>query len=172
MPTLSLRTLCLCVKLSRLSPMSCSLSAVACELSFPRSPLLASLTSHTQLIENKSTLSPFPATLTSRVKPKSFVCRSYKKHGWGIGLRSNRPCPHDPPLLCETSVNSAPLRYLFSLLPTSVTHTNTRIPFPLMDLLHNSLDTPGEGYVPAISHRPPDSGNKGHRSLPHEPTHL
>jgi hypothetical protein len=58
------------------------------------SPFPAILTSSLQLIENTATLSPVPATLTSRVKHKSFVCHSYKKHrGWGtLPLLT----PHDP----------------------------------------------------------------------------
>jgi hypothetical protein len=50
------------------------------------SPFAATLTDSSQLIENPATLSPAFATLTSRVKHKSFVCHSYKKHrGWGRG---------------------------------------------------------------------------------------
>ena len=37
-----------------------------------------------QVSENTATLSPFAATLTRRVKPKSCVCHSYKKHR-GVG---------------------------------------------------------------------------------------
>ena len=47
-------------------------------------PFLATLASHRQLAENKTTLSRAIATLTDHVKHKSFVCHSYKKHlGWG-----------------------------------------------------------------------------------------
>jgi hypothetical protein len=47
-------------------------------------PFLATLASHRQLAENKTTLSPAVATLTDRVKHKSFACHSYKKQpGWG-----------------------------------------------------------------------------------------
>jgi hypothetical protein len=47
-------------------------------------PFLATLQSHQQLAENKTTLSRAIATLTDHVKHKSFVCHSYKKHlGWG-----------------------------------------------------------------------------------------
>jgi len=84
MPALSLRTLCLCVEPSSLHPLNCGLSAVGCKLSFPLSPLFASLTRDAQLLENKATLSPFPATLTSRVNPKSLICHSYEKHR-GVG---------------------------------------------------------------------------------------
>ena len=48
------------------------------------SPLLATLPDQSQLTENPATLSPFAATLTSRVKSNPFVCHSYKKTpGWG-----------------------------------------------------------------------------------------
>jgi hypothetical protein len=47
-------------------------------------PLSATLTDNPQLHENKATLSPAFATLTRRVKHKSFICHSYKKHG-GVG---------------------------------------------------------------------------------------
>jgi hypothetical protein len=52
-------------------------------------PRRATLASHLQLAENKTTLSPAVATLTSRVKHNPFVCHSYKKHpGWGLHLSS------------------------------------------------------------------------------------
>ena len=55
----------------------------------PLTPFPATLTSHLQLAENKTTLSPAVATLTSRVKPKSFACHSYKKpRGWGYLLQA------------------------------------------------------------------------------------
>jgi len=51
---------------------------------WPVTPLSATLTVTSQTTENKTTLSSVFATLTSRVKHKSFVCHSYKKHpGWG-----------------------------------------------------------------------------------------
>src|SRR5579859_7802027 len=51
--------------------------------SCPVSLFLATLTALPQLKENKVTLSPVVATLTSHVKANPFVCRSYKKHpGW------------------------------------------------------------------------------------------
>ena len=58
---------------------------------------LATLAGHPQLTENPAALSPLPATLTSRVKPKSCVCHSYKKHpGWGT------PCKGKSSLCCRT----------------------------------------------------------------------
>jgi hypothetical protein len=46
-------------------------------------PFPATLTSHLQLAENTTTLSPAFAALARRVKHKSFVCHSYRKHrGW------------------------------------------------------------------------------------------
>ena len=136
MPALSLRTLCLCVKPSPHSPLVCGLSAVGGELSFPLSPLFATLTSHTQLVENKATLSPFPATLRSRVKHKSFVCHSYEKHR-GVG---------ESVLFFARHAQRVP----------STTHSDARISNPLIGLLHNSLDTPG-GWGYADRHRPANS---------------
>ena len=82
---------------SRLSPLhglsvSAFSSSDVCPFNFKLStvnllsltPFPATLTSHLQLAENKTTLSPAVATLTSRVKPKSFACHSYKKP-WGRG---------------------------------------------------------------------------------------
>ena len=47
-------------------------------------PFPATLTSHLQIAENATTLSPAFATLARRVKHKFFVCHSYRKHpGWG-----------------------------------------------------------------------------------------
>jgi hypothetical protein len=43
-------------------------------------PFPASLTDKSQLAENPATLSSFAATLTRRVKHKSFACHPYKKH--------------------------------------------------------------------------------------------
>ena len=57
----------------------------------PSSPLSATLTDNPQLHENKATLSPAFATLTRRVKHKSCVCHSYRKHrGWGSHLSNER----------------------------------------------------------------------------------
>ena len=70
---------------------------------FPVTPFPATLTSLLQTAENATTLSPAVATLTERVKHKSFVCHSCKKHP-GVGI------PHKNfPLLHSSifSVNSA-----------------------------------------------------------------
>ena len=161
MPPLPLRTPCLCVKPSPLSPLICGLSAVGCELSFPLSPLFATLAGHTQIAGNKTTLSPFPATLTSRVKHKSFVCHSYEKHrgvGWHIPYFAHRS-----PLLA------------------SPTHRSTRNSNPLMRLRTTPVIPGGKGYVPR--HRPANSDFRlqvrllrvtSHESpvTTHEPTHL
>jgi len=76
-------------------------------------PFPATLTSHLQLVENAAALSPAFATLTRRVKHKSFVCHSYKKHpGWG-GPRQSRvssSLQNLPTLNCQPTVN-------FILLP-------------------------------------------------------
>ena len=57
---------------------------IGCDLSTANflslSPFFATLTSDPQLAENPATLSPVSATLTSRVKHKSFACHSYRKH--------------------------------------------------------------------------------------------
>jgi hypothetical protein len=66
-------------------------------------PRRATLALDSQLTENPATLSPFPATLTSRVNPNPFVCHSYKKHP-GVGVSRQIF-----PLSCSSifSVNSA-----------------------------------------------------------------
>jgi|HubBroStandDraft_1064217.scaffolds.fasta_scaffold113162_2 hypothetical protein len=52
-------------------------------------PLSVTLARSPQSTEIAAALSPFPATLTSFVRPKPFVCHSYKKtRGWGAGLLS------------------------------------------------------------------------------------
>jgi len=62
----------------------CSLATV------PVTPFSATLTGHWQPTEKPATLSPAVATLTRRVKHKSFVCHSYRKHaGWGLPFSSN-----------------------------------------------------------------------------------
>jgi hypothetical protein len=62
--------------------------AVGCQLlavSSRATPFFATPACSLQPIENTATLSPVSATLTSRVKPKSCVCHSYRKHrGWGM----------------------------------------------------------------------------------------
>jgi hypothetical protein len=71
------------------------LSTVNCS---PLTPFPATLAGHPQLTENPATLSPLPATLTSRVKPKSRVCHSCKKTP-GVG---DAPCKRKSPLCCRT----------------------------------------------------------------------
>src|SRR5579864_6071248 len=69
-----------------LSPLPATLASTPrrrCEMP-PVTPLFATLTDHSQLNENPATLSPFAATVTSRVKHNFFVCHSYKKHP-GVG---------------------------------------------------------------------------------------
>ncbi len=84
MSALTLRTPSLCTRFSPITPSIRGPLAVGCDLS-PLSPLPATLTGNSQLTENKVTLSPFRATLTSRDKHKSFVWHSYKKQaGWGV----------------------------------------------------------------------------------------
>ena len=74
------------------------------------SPLSATLTDNPQLDENKTTLSLAFATLTGRVKHKSFVCHSYKKHR-GVGYHSLAD-PASFRSLCFTSANGLPPRFL------------------------------------------------------------
>src|SRR5580698_8258157 len=114
MPAPSLRTLCLCIKPSPLPLSSGRLSAVGCELPPRQSPLAATLLERLELAENKTTLGSFTATVTAAVKPKSFVCHSYKKHGGGRGGRS----------------------HLRSPLAASATRRNARNSNPLIRLLH------------------------------------
>jgi hypothetical protein len=53
-------------------------------------PFPATLTSALQITEKPASLSPAFATLTSRVKHKSRVCHSYKKHpGWRVPFSPN-----------------------------------------------------------------------------------
>src|SRR5579859_5471524 len=85
MSALPLRTLTPCVTLSPLFHPNCGPSSIGRKLSSPLGPLFATLTSCVQAAENTATLSPFPATLTSNLKHKSFVCHSYRKQGgWGV----------------------------------------------------------------------------------------
>jgi hypothetical protein len=66
------------------------------------SPFPATLTSTLQITEKPASLSPAFATLTSRVKHKSCVCHSCKKHpGWGV--------PFSPNLRTIKRVEAAPI---------------------------------------------------------------
>jgi len=57
----------------------------------PVTPFSAALSGHSQLTENPSTLTSAFVTLARRVKHKSFVWHSYKKHpGWGYSTLSSR----------------------------------------------------------------------------------
>ena len=69
-------------------------------------PFPATLTSYLQLAENKTTLNPVVATLTDRVKHKSFACHSYKKHP-GVGYL---PAPALFRFIRPTLVNSFRIR--------------------------------------------------------------
>jgi hypothetical protein len=117
-----LLTSCLRVKLSRVPLSSCRLSAVGCRLSFPPIPL--------------------PATLAARVKPKSFICNAYKKHG-GVRVGSTFFIPHSTP-------------------GTSTTRRNARNSNPTIRLLHNSR-THGVGGTPSseVKHQlsPPEASS-------------
>jgi hypothetical protein len=68
----------------------------------PLSPVFATLTVHSQLVENTITLSLAFATLTDRVKHKSFACHSYKKHpGVGYIIAAKVFSFEIPPLPCS-----------------------------------------------------------------------
>ena len=74
----------------------------------PATRLSATLTDTPQLHENKATLSLAFATLTRRVKHKSFVCHSYKKHR-GVGYPSIlKQFPFAPRLLCKNRSANPP----------------------------------------------------------------
>ena len=96
--------------LSPLFSLDCRLLAVGPQPSSRLTPVLATLTEDLQITENKATLSPFPATLTSRVKPKSFVCHSYEKHRGGGGV----PSAIDPQI--------PPAAFNFQPLPPVTSH--------------------------------------------------
>jgi len=69
---------CTLLVLGSFSPFNSKLSTFN---AFSLSPFPATLTSRLQIAENKTTLSPAVATLTDCVMHKSFVCHSYVKHG-------------------------------------------------------------------------------------------
>src|SRR5580692_3790053 len=76
------------------------------DLSRSASPLLATLTDNLQFVENPATLSPFPATLMSRVKHKSFICHSYRKHpGWGYAKLAVIPSGSEESAFLDPSPN-------------------------------------------------------------------
>jgi hypothetical protein len=123
--------------------------AVACELSTAcpersrrgNCPLLipfpATLTDPPQLAENPATLSPVPATLTSRVKHNPFVCHSYKKHP-GVGVSPDRhPVLH---LNRWSSPNSHRVILLLTLLHCRKSYLQSFQAFP-----HSFRKTPGVG---------------------------
>ena len=88
-------------------------------------PFLATLASHRQLAENKTTLSRAVATLTDRVKHKSFVCHSSTKNtpGWGVptifACRFN--VTRTSSLCASTETNSAPPAAYQQSIPTQGT---------------------------------------------------
>jgi hypothetical protein len=75
------------------APRLCSLATRHSQLAaVPVTPFPVTLPDHSQLTENPAALSPLPGTLTSHVKPKSFGCHSYKKHGgWDTPLNRKSP---------------------------------------------------------------------------------
>jgi hypothetical protein len=99
-----------------------------------------------QISENTATLSPFAATLTSRVKPKSCVCHSYKKTpGGGYPSRDRFPLPrrhrHTAHQSCRHTAHqphraAAPARHPS---PNLSSRGNRGICFSILD--HGTLDT-------------------------------
>jgi hypothetical protein len=88
-----------------------------------------------QLAENPSTLSPFAATLTSRVKHKSFPCHSYKKHpGGGVypPQRVSPPNQSSVPLfdlqLSTFNLLPLPISFRFTLFRTLLQRTKSYLP--------------------------------------------
>jgi len=89
-------------------------------------PFLATLTNHSQPIENAITLSPVFASLTDTVKHKSFACRSYKKHR-GVGYTAQSK--------------------FFSPPHASLNHSSfATIPFRITSFAHPHPLTPIESY--------------------------
>jgi len=131
----------------------------------PVTPLFASLTAIAQMPENITTLSPVFATLTPRVTPNSFICHSYKKHpgGWGIHLRQRKyllpSFAAGLSLLCESSVDSAPLRYLFPFLSAPRSDHAHQHPQPLST---QSFTSRFSGY--------PGGWGSHYLQLPHSPS--
>ena len=90
------------------------------------SPLPATLTSHLQLVENTSPLSPVFAALTRRVTCKSFACHSYKKTpGWGSPL-SNRGVPNllSVPSVLRSSAALCVKSFCSPFLPATSLHSS------------------------------------------------
>jgi hypothetical protein len=73
MSTLPLRTLCLFVRISPLSPSSCRLFGLDCRLPLPT----------------------FPVTPTRPINLKPFICNAYKKHG-GVRVCPPTSALHSP----------------------------------------------------------------------------
>jgi len=162
-------------RLFPLSPLNRRLLAVGCELSCRLTPLFATLAGSLQTAENIATLSPFPATLTSHVKHKSFVCHSYKKQGgWGTLSKYSPSCLASP-------LFSARLRALcvfalsFLLCGARPSQANdcrlTTVPsLPSLSTFNFQLSTFITGYRSGFtSHRPRITG---HGPRPHEPANL
>jgi len=115
-------------------------------LNSPRlTPLFATLTTLPQMSENTTTLSPAFATLTSRVKPKSCVCHSYKKHpGWGytsgpLSLAASRTTHHLLPAIPFRMRTSA--KHTRNPLRIRTSKTQDLKPFRI----RTYEKTPGEG---------------------------
>src|SRR5271170_5819185 len=94
-----LRTLCLCVGISPLTPSTGGLSAVGCGLPLP--------------------LSASPATFTRSVKHKSYICNAYKKHG-GVGEYVPLSVSRSPRPTCSAHSNACNLNRFMRLLHGSL----------------------------------------------------
>ena len=79
----------------------------------------ATLRDHQQLTENPATLSPFPATLTSRVNHNPFVCHSCKKTPGGGPLQHRMDIDAPRPV---SLVEAHPLTPSSPLLPPVMSH--------------------------------------------------
>jgi len=113
----------------------------------------ATLASYRHLAENKTTLSPVVATLTDRVKHKSFACHSYKKHpGWGYPSAGYQSFLF--PSLSSRGVASDPLLPFPDSLPrTVVISPSHRLDIcQAQDTDHGSRDT-GHGYPLVVPFR-------------------
>jgi hypothetical protein len=98
----------------------------------PLTPFPATLTSHPQLAENTATLSPAVATLTSRINPNPFVCRSYIKP-WGLHPSSQNPVPFclGPRLFWNWHLRRNPGAEVLSFRPIRVGQPILAVLFPV-----------------------------------------
>jgi hypothetical protein len=153
MSALPLCTLPVFVGPSSLPPFDCGLFPLARRLSAPLTPLFATLANTVQATENTATLSPFPATLTSHVKHKSFVCHSYRKHGgWGapcIDPPTSFPCLPEESASISFHCTYAPFVFIF--LRTLLHRSKSYLSW--FQALPHSLNKTPRGGVPLLATR-------------------